>query len=343
MKRLLLMTVGLCLSLCISYAQPGHHGPQHHKHHPKLSKEAKEELHNFHKETIYPVKKAAHDKFRASLSADDIAFLDKKRAEGRALQEEAHQIRKKVKALKKSGMTKDEMRAKMKESFAPMKEKQMAFMKSMKPFMERNKELIQSSLEGLKEQHEDWKKQKMAILDKHLTDEQKEKMELHRKKMAEKRAAHPERAQKHEKHHKMFGAVKFVLWDGEMKTPKACKKGDKECQKDGAKANSSNSDNGNQSSSVESVEGSVAMNLSNYPNPAMTQTTIIFELGATTKKVSLMITDVQGKQMWKKNYNKLNAGEHKVDVDLRKFANGQYFYTLEANGEQVTKTLIVNQ
>jgi len=336
MKKILLMTFSLCLIASLSFAQrpQGPHGPHKHKHHPKLSKEAKEELKTFQKEKVYPVKKAAHDKFEAGLSSDDLAFLQTKREEGKALKEEGHKLHKQARALKESGMTREQMQEKRKELFAPMKEKHMAFMKSMKPFMERNKELLKGSLEDVNRHKEAWKTEKKAIMDKHMTTEQKEKMAEHKKKHEEKRAENPERAKKHGKHKKHFGAVKFVLWDGEMREHKECKKGEKKGDSSSAKK---------ESSSLESVENTTVMNLSSYPNPAMTQTTIIFELKEATKKVKVVITDAQGKVVWKKNYSKLNAGEHKLDVDLQNFANGQYFYTLEVNGEQLSKTLVVNQ
>ena len=67
------------------------------------------------------------------------------------------------------------------------------------------------------------------------------------------------------------------------------------------------------------------------------------ELKESAKKVKVRITDLEGKQVWKKNYNKMSSGEQKIDVDLRRFANGQYFYSIEVGEEQITKTMVVNK
>ncbi len=339
MKKILIISIIISLSMNLLFAQSSEKGPRHHhKHHPKLSKEAKAELETLNKEKIYPVKKGAHDKFITGLPAEDLAFLETKRAEQKALKEEARAIHKKVRALKDSGMNKEQMREKAKESFAPLKEKRKAFMQSMKPFMERNQERLKSILEPMKEQKEGWKKEKKAIIDKYMTDEERERMEERKKKHEEKRAGNPQRANKKEMHKKHMGTVKFVLWDGEMRKKEDCKKGDRKCNK-GKNRKERSSETG---TFTETINSSV-MNVSNYPNPAMTQTTIIFELKESVKKVKVRITDLEGKQVWKKNYNKMSSGEQKIDVDLRRFSSGQYFYSIEVGAEQITKTMVVNK
>ncbi|MDC0231035.1 T9SS type A sorting domain-containing protein [Aureispira] len=345
MKKMLVISLALCLCTNLLFAQgepKGPLGPHQHKHHPKLSKEAKDELNTYDKEKIYPVKKAAHDKFIESLSSEDLAFLNTKRAEGKAIQRGNRAIHKKVRALKESEMTKEQMHEKMKETFAPMKEKNITFMQSMKPFMERNKDLLMPIMESLKEPHQKWKKEKKEIIAKHLTDEQQEKREINKQKDDKKDAKHPERGQKHKMHKKHMGAVKFVLWDGEMKKSKDCSKKGKVCTK-GSTVDGTNNSNGTEPSFNDINSNSSLLNLTNYPNPAITQTTIIFKLKGITKKVRIIIRNIDGKEMWKKKYNKLDAGEHKIDVDLGKFSNGQYFYTIEAKDEQITKSLIVSK
>ncbi|MCH2023975.1 MAG: T9SS type A sorting domain-containing protein [Saprospiraceae bacterium] len=345
MKKMLILSLGLYLFTNMLYAQIDHKGPRgphKHKHHPKLSKEAKDELYTYDKEKIYPVKKAAHDKFLKSLSSEDLAFLDMKRKEDRALQDENHETHKKIRALKESGMTKEQMHEKMKESFAPMKEKRKTFMESMKPFMERNKNLLMPIMESLKEPHQKWKADKKAIIDKYLTDEQKEKIDLKKEAHKETRAKLPERGPKHKMHKKHMGAIKFVLWDGEMKKIKDCSTKGKTCTKE-ISGNTTNDSKDTAPSFDDINYNSSLLNITNYPNPAISQTTIIFELKGITKKVKIIIRNVEGKEIWKKKYSKLDAGEHKIDVDLHKFNNGQYFYTIEANDEQITKSMIVNK
>ncbi|MFT5647180.1 MAG: hypothetical protein ACI976_001869, partial [Aureispira sp.] len=63
---LVLLVVSFGLSTVFAQGRRGHKG-----HHPKLNKEAKAALHKFHKETIYPVKKTAHDQLLTTLSQED--------------------------------------------------------------------------------------------------------------------------------------------------------------------------------------------------------------------------------------------------------------------------------
>lgn len=324
MKKLILVIIGLCWTLNMAWAQ-GPHRP--HKHHPKLSKEAKEELHQFHKTEIYPVKKAAHDKFLQGLNQEDLAFLDQKRMEEKALHEEIRELKKQGREWRESGKSREEIKA----IFEPHREKRKAFMESMKPFMERHQELVNASMLELKAHKEDWKNQKHAILKKYLSEEEMTKMEAHRKKRGEKRAKH---ASKHKGDKKAMKAVRFVLWDGEMKKPRACKRGGKNCSKDTEKTSTSASSG---------LETATNIAVQNYPNPAITQTTLLLTLQETAKKVTITIADANGKQVWNKQLNKLDAGEHKIDVNLRKFTNGQYFYTVEVGEQQITKTLVVNK
>ena len=327
MKKILSLGLGLCLMVSAIIAQ----GPHRHHKHPKLPSEARAALKQLHQEKIYPVKKAAHDKFLAGLTEGDLAFLEQKRAEGKALRQERKALRQEAKALKDGGSSRMEIREAMQEKMGPVKEKMKAFMQSMKPFMEKHEALIKGSLQEMKAQRPTWKAEKQAILDKYLTAEQKERMEAHKARRAARMERRPESVEGKGDRRKMMHAVKFVLWDGEMK--KECKNG-KDCTSATGNAKSDNN--------LGSLENTVST-LTNYPNPAISQTTIIFDLGATTKQVVLTITNAQGKQMWKRAYAKLDAGEHKVDVNLKNFASGQYFYTLEVNGEQLSKSLIVNQ
>lgn len=348
MKKLAFLAITLCLSLGIASAQ----GPKPHGHHPKFNKEAKAELEKLEKEKVYPVKKAAHTELMTKFSKEDLAFLDTKRKEAKALQEEQKAIHQQIRSLKESGKSKEEIHAAMETAMAPIKEKRKAFMQSMKPFMERNLEPIKATMESLKPQHEQWMQERKAIVEKYLTPEQKQKMEARKQEMEKKHAEH---AGKHEKHQKMMHAVKFVLWDGEYRSMEERMEGHPgmhhrrhaDCAKDGKdceKGKNKSADNGSpKTDNALNTKEEVLMNLSNYPNPAISQTTILFELKEPVAKATLTITDTQGKQVFRRNYNKLDAGEQKLDIDLHKFTNGQYFYTLEIDDKQMTKTLIVNQ
>ncbi len=328
MKNMLLLLI--CVVSTSLLAQPPHkHGHHKHGHHhkPKLSKEAKTELKQYHDEKIYPVKKAVHDDFDSKLSAADLSFLKQKRGEAKAMHEEAKAFYSTMKEKKKGGADKEDLMIEGMEFKLEMMKKKKAFGESMKPFMERNKDLIKTSMEQLKEKHETWKKEKHAIITKHATPEQKEKMEKHRKEYKDKCDKQGEKYAKkkaeHKADHEKHAAIKFVLWDGEKREMPE----DKDIH----------------SNRLGDIEKPAGIDISNYPNPAINQTTIIITTKEAVKNAVLTITDAQGKQVFKKQFNKLEAGEEQVDISLKKFSAGQYFYTIETGETQLTKTLVVNK
>ncbi|CAA6798922.1 MAG: Unknown protein [uncultured Aureispira sp.] len=353
MKQVILVILVLSLGLSVVFAQGRHKGHKHH--HPKLNKEARAALHEFHKETIYPVKKAAHDQLLATLSKEDQAFLAQKRVEGKALHQEMRSMHQEMKELRASGKTREEIHAIRKAKFAPLKEKRGAFMESMKPFMERNKALIQTAMEPMKEKHDAWKTKKEAIIAQYLSTEEQAKMETCKKERGERghrgrhHGHHGEKGGQeaegghhgHHGHHgekgahgaeggkgRGKGAVRFVLWDGEMKTPKGNEK-----------------DNGVErtTTAIENLPEARIFTVNTYPNPAISQTTILLDLTEESKKVKVSLSNAKGQQVWFKTYNKLTKGEHKIDVNLQKLDSGQYFCTVEIGAERISKPLVVNK
>lgn len=320
MKQVLLVILVIGLGLNAVWAQEGH--KKRHKHPQKLNKEARAALQKFHKEEVYPIKKAAHDQFLAALKQEDRDFLAQKRIEEKALHTEMRLLHKEMRTYKETGKSRDEIRAMRQSKLEPLREKRKALMESMKPFMERNKDLIKESMEPMKANHEAWKAKKEAILDKYLSEaeqaKRKECKEERKKGGAHKTSeGHPRKGKR---------AVRFVLWDGEMKAPKE------------RKGNTSI----NSKTNIEEVQQQ-GFTLNTYPNPAISQTTILLNLAETSTKVKVSLTNTEGQQVWSKNYNKLAAGEHQIDVNLQKVASGQYFCTVEVGEERMTKPLVVNK
>jgi hypothetical protein len=342
MKNIILVILVIGLGLGVVFAQGDHKGHKHHKHHPKLNKEARAALQIFNKEEVYPVKKTAHNQFLAALSAEDRTFLDQKRAEEKALHQEMKSVHQEMKGLRDSDKTREEMHEMRKEKFAPLREKRSAFMESMKPFMEKNEALVKTSMQPMKENHEAWKTKKRAILEQYLSTEEKAKKEACKKERTQgdghKGRHHGEKGNKKHKGKRGKGdhahegkrgkgAVQFVLWDGEMRTPK-------EGQTNEVK--SSNTTIGN-------LTETNAFTVSSYPNPAISQTTILLNLTQESNKVKISLTNTEGQQVWTKNYNRLASGEHQVDVDLHKLVSGNYFYTVEIGAQRITKPFVVNK
>ncbi len=200
----LLVTVGLA------------QGRHEHKGKTKLSPEAKTALKEFHKNEVYPAKKALHDNFMGQLSAEDLAFVTAKRQESAALQAKSKAIHEKLRADKKAGKEVDRAAA-----MAPVREERKALVNSMRPFLEAQQGALDVAMKSLKANEETWRAKKKAIIEQHTTAEEQAKMK-------ERRAKTKDRVKKGAKEHGIseedryiMKAARFVLWDGELKEQKA--------------------------------------------------------------------------------------------------------------------------
>ncbi len=82
-----------------------------------------------------------------------------------------------------------------------------------------------------------------------------------------------------------------------------------------------------------------AFNLSqNYPNPFNARTNIDFEL-AKPGFVELTVYDITGAKVATLASRRMEAGSHQVNWDANGISSGVYYYTLKANGSEVTKKM----
>lgn len=82
--------------------------------------------------------------------------------------------------------------------------------------------------------------------------------------------------------------------------------------------------------------------LQNYPNPAVTQTTVQFTLPRQLH-VALVVYNELGKKVLTVVNGKLQAGNHAFPLDVSSLADGRYFYTLTAGGTTQTKEMLVRK
>lgn len=80
----------------------------------------------------------------------------------------------------------------------------------------------------------------------------------------------------------------------------------------------------------------------NIPNPANGSTLIKYDLEKTSD-INLSIYDVTGRKIFEKSQNDVIAGSHKMNIDVSNFSKGAYFYTLTANGNKVTKRMVITE
>ena len=78
----------------------------------------------------------------------------------------------------------------------------------------------------------------------------------------------------------------------------------------------------------------------NYPNPFNPQTTIRFNLDKTGY-ASLSVFNLLGHKVAQLINGNMSAGEHKVTFDAENLPSGIYFYRLEAQGNNMTKKMII--
>jgi hypothetical protein len=95
---------------------------------------------------------------------------------------------------------------------------------------------------------------------------------------------------------------------------------------------------------VESLEFFNGMKLSqNNPNPMNGNTIIQYELEKYTTEVELEIYDVHGRKAVVINEGEKAAGRHSISIENTKLAAGTYYYSLKANGNRLTKKMVVTK
>lgn len=93
-------------------------------------------------------------------------------------------------------------------------------------------------------------------------------------------------------------------------------------------------------SGVEDISNNVTLEPS-YPNPANDICNIIFSIPGTSL-VNADLYDLNGRKIMNlMNNANLSSGRYKIPVDVSKFANGVYFYTITVDGVPYTQKLVV--
>jgi len=80
----------------------------------------------------------------------------------------------------------------------------------------------------------------------------------------------------------------------------------------------------------------------NYPNPATESTTINVDL-KTPADVKLSLTDLSGKTVFNANLGEFNVGKNTYTLNTSNLAAGVYSYTIDADGVQVTRRMIISK
>ena len=85
------------------------------------------------------------------------------------------------------------------------------------------------------------------------------------------------------------------------------------------------------------------MKLTTYPNPAVNNVTIEYDLQKDAKNVRLFIIDPSGRKIIDNTYGSQASGTYKVNIETSKLAAGTYFYQLNADGQDFTKQLVITK
>jgi hypothetical protein len=78
----------------------------------------------------------------------------------------------------------------------------------------------------------------------------------------------------------------------------------------------------------------------NEPNPAVSTTRISFDL-KNSASVSLDVRDVLGMSIQRRDLGRVESGHHSLTMDLSAIPAGSYYYTINCNGENFTRRMIV--
>jgi len=79
----------------------------------------------------------------------------------------------------------------------------------------------------------------------------------------------------------------------------------------------------------------------NYPNPAVGSTVINYNLDASADAVVLNIYDLNGNLVKSVNQGAQAPGAHMITLDVNDMAAGQYIFSLNSNGRDLTKTMTI--
>ncbi|MCB0401276.1 MAG: T9SS type A sorting domain-containing protein [Flavobacteriales bacterium] len=94
---------------------------------------------------------------------------------------------------------------------------------------------------------------------------------------------------------------------------------------------------------VEDVEFFNGMQLSAFPNPVVDQTTISYNLEHNMTAVKLVVYDMTGKEVFTQNFGGQAQGSYNVAIDASEFTAGNYFYSLIADNNRLTKRMVVTK
>ena len=81
-------------------------------------------------------------------------------------------------------------------------------------------------------------------------------------------------------------------------------------------------------------------NITCFPNPTMDRITFRLDL-ETAQKVSIHITNIQGKKHTILNEQFLTSGEHNLPFDLKDWSSGVYFYQVMINSQVFTERFTI--
>lgn len=330
----------------------------------KKNPEMKAELKEFKESKVTPVLQKYHDKMDASFNRADFRKVKELRAKSAQLKEEHKAFRTKIKSEMQNADDRAAVRAKYSAQMEAQRAKKKAISEQLKPILERNEEMLKGIQNELKPHKEAWRTETKAIMSKYMTAEELEQCKsgrgnrggaykghgkkgyskagkngcekgehgkkgencskpqgakpgMEKGKRPEMQGQRPEKGSRGE--HRMNRKVMhFVLWDGESK--------DAEIEDTGF--------------NLEDRTDRPTLS-KNFPNPAVDQTTVTFDLPKDSDNVTISISDLQGKVVKRYNFQNLTAGKQSLDLNLRGLTSGSYFYTISGNGIKETKKLVV--
>lgn len=337
MKKLILFTFLFAFgAVQFSVAQPMKKG---YKKLAEQKPEMAKELKDYFNSNILPVITKAHSNFDASLPANELGELKALRAQNKTLSQQWKTQKEKMKSLKESGVSKEEARAQMRKEMQPLKENKRNLHEQVKAWGGDNKTYIKNTMESLRPNFMQWMADMKTIKDKHITEEDIQKWKEHKAgkkgeckkgnkedcKKGDRKEGHRRHHKKghHKGHHHKKMVAAFLLWDGSA--------GEIE------KAFGIKDENSNYGNDFD-------MGLEqNYPNPAITETTIDFNLPVASENVTLVISNLNGQVVRRMSFAQLGAGKNSVNVNVSDLGAGTYLYTIEADKFVETKKMIVGQ
>jgi flagellar hook assembly protein FlgD len=87
--------------------------------------------------------------------------------------------------------------------------------------------------------------------------------------------------------------------------------------------------------SIDEMSFANGLKMTTYPNPAVNNVTLAYELQNNAKNVLVRILDATGKVVEQMNLGTQTAGQYNINLDVNNYAAGTYYFLVNAGSDRM--------